>query len=186
MKKLVLSTIGLLVLAFALNLSAFAGEIEPNFAAYLETLSDNDFASAIIYLKDRPNIRAMDNALRVEKATMAVRHERVITALRQAAERSQPALLNYLSGIKGEGRVEGYTPYWIMNMIVVSATRVELERIAQRGDVEAIEGNFKATLISPIAPPYMGSPTLGIGVTLSLKAINADRVWNELGYTGYG
>ena len=74
MRKSVLTSVALFVLAIALNLSAFAGEIEPNFAAYLETLSDNDFASAIIYLKDRPNIGAMDNALRAEKATMAVRH----------------------------------------------------------------------------------------------------------------
>lgn len=186
MKRLLVTCVGLLVLMVGLNLPAFAGEIEPNFAAYLETLGDNDFASAIIYLKDRPNIKAMDNALRQEKATMAVRHERVITALRQAAERSQPALLNYLGAQKEKGAITGYTPYWIMNLVVVYATKAELERIAQRGDVEAIEGNFKATLISPVAPPYMGSPTLGIGVTLSLKAINADRVWNELGYTGYG
>jgi subtilisin family serine protease len=186
MKRLILMSIAILTLGIALNLSAFAGEIEPNFAAYLETLSDNDFASAIVYLRDRPNIKAMDNALRAEKVTMAVRHERVITALRQAAQRSQPALLNYLVAQKEKGAITGYTPYWIMNLVVVYATKAELERIAQRGDVEAIEGNFKATLIDPVTPPYMGSPALGIGVTLSLKAINADRVWYELGYTGYG
>ncbi|MGB2697593.1 MAG: S8 family serine peptidase [Candidatus Zixiibacteriota bacterium] len=186
MKRLILTSIAILTLGIALNLSAFAGEIEPNFAAYLETLGDNDFASAIVYLRDRPNIKAMDNALRAEKATMAVRHERVITALRQAAQRSQPALLNYLGAQKEKGAITGYTPYWIMNLVVVYATKAELERIAQRGDVEVIEGNFKATLIDPVTPPYMGSPTLGIGVTLSLKAINADRVWYELGYTGYG
>ena len=181
MKRLILTSIAILTLGIALNLSAFAGEIEPNFAAYLETLADNDFASAIIYLYDRPNLKAMDNALRAEKATMAVRHERVITALRGAAARSQPALLNYLGTQKEKGAITGYTPYWIMNLVVVYATKAELMRIAQRGDVEAIEGNFKATLIDPVTPPYMGSPTLGIGVTLSLKAINADRVWNELG-----
>jgi len=179
MKKLLLTSIALL----ALSLSAFAGEIEPNFAAYLENLSEGDFASAIIYLQDRPNIRALDQTLRVEKATMAVRHERVLTALKEASQRSQPALLNYLNVKKGQGAIEGYTPYWIMNLVVVSATKAELKRIAQRGDVEAIEGNFKPTLIEPF---YMGSAIAGIGVTKSLKAINADRVWNELGYTGAG
>lgn len=183
MKKLISTSIGLLALAIVFGLSAFAGEIEPNFASYLETLSDDDFASAIVYLQDRPNIKAMDQALRAERATMKVRHERVLTALKQAAQRSQPALLNYLD--KREATVEGYTPYWIMNLVVVSATKAEIYRIAQRPEVEAIEANFKPALIEPVAGPS-GPPVAGIGVTNSLKAINADRVWNELGITGYG
>ncbi|KPL04746.1 MAG: hypothetical protein AMJ73_03815 [candidate division Zixibacteria bacterium SM1_73] len=183
MKKLILTPIALFALAIALGFSASAGEIEPNFAAYLETLSDDDFASAIVYLQDRPNIKAMDQALRAETATMKVRHERVLTALKQAAQRSQPALLNYLD--TREATVEGYTPYWIMNLVVVSATKAELYQIAQRPEVEAIEANFKPALIEPVAGPS-GPPVAGIGVTNSLKAINADRVWNELGITGYG
>jgi subtilisin family serine protease len=183
MNKSLLALIAVFALAIAFGLSASAGEIEPNFAAYLETLSDADFASAIVYLQDRPNIEALDQALRAEGASMAVRHERVLTALKQAVERSQPTVLNYLSGGVQAGTVKGYTPYWIMNLVVVSATKAELQRIAQRPDVDAIEGNFRATLIEPA---YMGSPTAGIGVTNSLRAINADRVWYELGITGYG
>lgn len=185
MKKSLLGSMALFALAIAFSLSAFAGEIEPNFAAYLETLSDDDYASAIIYLQDRPNIKALDNALHVERASMAVRHERVLTALKEAAGRSQPSLLNYLGGGKAQGTVEGYTPYWIMNLVVVSATKTELQRIAQRPDVEAIEGNFKATLIEPVGGPS-GPPVAGIGVTKSLRAINADLVWYNLGITGYG
>ena len=179
MKKLILISIALI----AFGLTSFAGEIEPNFEAYLGTLSDDDFASAIVYLKDRPNIRALDYTLRAEKATMNVRHERVLNALQQAVDRSQPVLRGYLNGKIQSGTVEGYTPYWLMNLIVVSATKAELYRIADRPEVEAIEGNFDATLIEPVST---GSPALGIGVPLSLKAINADRVWNELGYTGAG
>ena len=181
MKKRILFS----VLLLAFGLSAFAGEIEPNFAAYLGTISDNDFASAIVYLNDRPNIRALDNALRTEGATMNVRHERVLNALQQAADRSQPTFLGYLNGKVQSGAVEGYTTYWIMNLVVVSATKAELHRIAERPDVEAIEGNFDALLIDPV-DVTTGSPIAGIGVTLSLKAINADRVWHELGYTGAG
>ncbi|KPJ66821.1 hypothetical protein AMJ44_07805, partial [candidate division WOR-1 bacterium DG_54_3] len=184
MKKLIFTSIGLLALAIVFGLSAFAGEIEPNFAAYLETLSDDDFASAIVYLQDHPNIKVLDQALHTERASMAVRHETVLTALKQAAERSQPTLLGYLSGAVSAATVEGYTPYWIMNLVVVSATKAELYRIAQRPEVDAIEGNFRATLIEPV--DVSNPPIAGIGVTNSLKAINADRVWNELGITGYG
>jgi len=186
MKKLLFSSIVLFVLALGLSLSTLAGEIEPKFAAYLETLSDDDFASAIVYLSDRPDIKALDQSLHAERATMQVRHEKVLNVLKQAAERSQPALVNYLSAGKGTGTVKGYTPYWIMNLVVVSATKAELYRIAQRPDVEAIEGNFKATLIDPVEGPFTGPPIAGIGVTNSLRAINADQVWHNLGITGYG
>jgi subtilisin family serine protease len=186
MKRLLPFKMLLLILTVPLCLAAFAGEIESNFAAYLETIGDDDFASAIIFLQDRPDIRALDVSLHAEKAPMAVRHEQVFDALTQAAERSQPALLSYLDVGKEAGTVRGYTPYWITNMVVVSATKSELRRIANRGDVEAIEANFRATMIEAAEKPYLGSPTLGIGVTNSLRAINADRVWYELGYTGAG
>jgi subtilisin family serine protease len=174
------------ILAVAFAVPASAGQIEERFAAYLETIGDDDFASAIVYLWDRPNIRALDDALHAEKAPMSVRHGQVLAALRQAAERSQPAVVSYLDAKKLDGTVAGYTPYWIMNLVVVSATKAELLRISQRADVEAIEGNFEAVLIDAVGEPYMGDPTAGIGVTNSLIAINADRVWHELGYTGAG
>ncbi|NIO27853.1 MAG: S8 family serine peptidase [Candidatus Latescibacteria bacterium] len=185
MKKLFSAFISF-ALIISFGLSAFAGEIETNFAAYLETLGDNDFASAIIYLQDRPDIRALDNVLRAEKATMAVRHERVLAALKEAADRSQPAFIAYLDARKAAGTVKGYTKYWIMNLVIVSATKAELKSIAALGDIEMIEGNFKATLIDKVGEAYTGNPAAGIGVTNSLIAINADRVWHELGYTGNG
>lgn len=174
------------ILAVAFTVTASAGEIEEKFAAYLETIGDDDFASAIIYLWDRPDIRTLDNALHAAKAPMQIRHERVLSELRQVAVRSQPDLLSYLDARKLEGKVAGYTPYWIMNLVVVSAIKAELKTMAQRTDVEAIEGNFRAALIEGVGEPYMGDPTAGIGVTNSLLAINANRVWHELGYTGAG
>lgn len=174
------------ILAVAFAAPASAGQIEERFAAYLETIGDDDFASAIVYLWDRPNIRALDDALHAEKAPMSVRHSQVLVALKQAAERSQPAFVSYLDAKKVDGTVAGYTPYWVMNLVVVSATRSALLNISKRADVEAIEGNFKAVLIEAVGEPYMGDPTAGIGVTNSLIAINADRVWHELGYTGAG
>jgi len=185
MKKPMLYSVAALLLIFSFSFSAFAGEIEPNFGAYLQTLSDNDFASAIVYLQDRADVKALDQALHVEQATMAVRHERVLTTLKDAASRSQPALLNYLDGAVTSSSVKGYTPYWIVNAVVISATKAELYRIADRPEVEAIEGNFDATLIEPVDGPST-PPVLGIGVTASLRAINADLVWYNLGITGYG
>jgi subtilisin family serine protease len=186
MKRTLLSLLASVVFTLVLGAVASAGVIEPHFAAYLETLGDNEFASAIVYLQDRPDIQALDEDLRIAGAPMTVRHAQVLGALQDAAQRSQPALLTYLGSRVGPGSVEGYTPYWIMNMVVVSATPPELKAIANRADVEAVEANFAASLISPVGDPISGNPLLGIGVTNSLKAINADRVWRDLGITGAG
>ena len=186
MKRLLALKLALVILTVPLCLAAFAGEIESNFAAYLETVGDDDFASAIIFLQDRPDIKALDATLHNDKAPMRVRHETVLGALTQAAGRSQPTLLSYLDTRVTAGTVKGYTPYWITNMVVVYATKAELGKIAQRGDVEAIEANFRATVIESAESSYLGASPLGLGATSGLRAINAPRVWHELGYTGEG
>jgi bacillopeptidase F len=182
MKNFLLTSLAL----FVVSSFAPAAEIERNFADYLETVGDDDFVSAIVYLQDQADIEALDFVLRSRSATMRERHETVLSALQETAQSSQPEILDYLEARKSAGSVQGYTPYWIMNLVVVSATKTELYRIAQREDVEALEKNFRATLIQEAGGPYMGSPALGIGVTNSLQAINADRVWHELGITGAG
>jgi subtilisin family serine protease len=165
-----------------------AGEIEENFREHLESLSQDELVSAIVILKDQAETEALNANLKVEKATRKERHQRVIAELQDVASRSQEEIVNYLEEKKNEGSVKGYTRYWIMNLIVVQATKEELERIAARSDVEIVEPNFKVSLIEPVgdrsSPPETRSR--GIGVTPGLKAINADRVWYELGITGSG
>jgi bacillopeptidase F len=165
-----------------------AGEIEKNFGEYLESLSPDELVSAIVIMADQADIKSLNATLKEERATRAERHQRVISALKAAASRSQGDMVDYLEAKKEEGLVKGYTQYWIMNLIVVQATRAELERIAARADVEIVEENFKVSLIEPVGD-RTGSvqiPSKGIGVTPGLRAINAPRVWHELGITGKG
>jgi bacillopeptidase F len=174
---------------FVLSVSTLtAGEIEKNFGEYLKTLPPDEFASAIVIMADQADIKTLNASLKEERATMKVRHQRVLSALKAAASRSQGDLVNYLEAKKKEGSVKGYTCYWIMNLIVVQATREELEKIAFRSDVEIMEENFKVSLIKPVGERTgpVQIPSKGIGVTPGLRAINADRVWHELGITGLG
>lgn len=175
--------------AFAMVLlpvCALAGTLAPGLSSHLDTIRRDEFASAIVHLQDQPDIRALDEALRARSAPMAERHRTVLASLKEAAARSQPALLGELDACVSRGTVRGFTPYWILNMVVVEATKAEILRLAQRDDVSLIEPNFRATLIEEAGGAYTGSPLLGIGVTNSLKAINAPRVWHELGITGAG
>lgn len=175
-------------LFFILTATSNAGEIDKNFGEYLKSLSPDELVSAIVIMSDQANIKTLNTSLKVERAPMKVRHQRVLSALQTAASKSQGDIVNYLEAKKGEGSVKGYTRYWIMNLIVVQAKRGELERIAARSDVEIVEENFRVSLIQPVGDrsKSVEIPTKGIGVTPGLRAINAPRVWHELGITGLG
>jgi subtilisin family serine protease len=186
-----ITIVAVFLLASPLFLSSsnlYAGEIEKNFKDYLMTLSADEFVSAIVIMADQADIKSLDADFKAKRATMRERHQRVISALQTSASRSQGDIINYLETRKGEGSVRGYTQYWIMNLIVVEATKEELERIAVRADVEIVEPNFTVSLIKPVgdrtAP--VQPPPKGIGVTPGLRAINAPQVWHELGITGLG
>ncbi|UCB52318.1 MAG: S8 family serine peptidase [Candidatus Zixiibacteriota bacterium] len=165
-----------------------AGEIERNFAEYLNTLSPDEFVSAIVIMADQADVKSLSAALKGERATRKERHRRVVSALKTAASRSQGNILDYLDLRIGQGTVKGYTPYWIMNLVVIQATINELETIAARPDVEIVESNFRAGLIEPVGdrtgPVIM--PDKGIGVPPGVRAVKADSVWYELGITGLG
>ncbi|MCJ7577582.1 MAG: S8 family serine peptidase [candidate division Zixibacteria bacterium] len=173
---------------FILVSTPTAGEIEKNFREYLKSLSPDEFAPAIVIMADQADIKALNASLKMEKATMKVRHQRVLSALQAAASRSQVNMVSYLEARKKEGSVKGYTRFWIMNLIVVQATRKELEKIAARSDVEIVEENFRVSLIEPVGErtKSVEIPSKGIGITPGLRAINAPRVWHELGITGLG
>jgi bacillopeptidase F len=165
---------------------ANSGELRPDLEGYLQTLSDDVQTSVIVHLDDQADIESLDKELNRVRATRQVRHERVIRALREVARRSQPALIDYLEGAKRRGHIAGFTPYWISNMIVVLASKSEIYRLLDRSDVDFIEPNFRYELIRPVTSGGGGPVTRGIGVTPGLQAINADRVWKELGITGAG
>lgn len=173
---------------FILVSTPTAGEIEKNFREYLKSLSPDEFVSAIVIMADQADIKTLNANLKQEKATMKARHQRVLSALQTAASESQGNIVSYLETKKREGSVKGYTRFWIMNLIVVQSTRKELEKIAARSDVEIVEENFKVSLIEPVGEraKSVEIPSKGIGVTPGLRAINAPRVWHELGITGLG
>jgi bacillopeptidase F len=166
--------------------NAISGELRSDLETHLQILPDDAQVSVIIHLYEQADIQSLDLEFDREKATRQVRHEQVMRALKEAAQRSQPALIEYLEKARRQGHITGFTPYWISNMIIVKATKSEINRLVNRYDVDFIEPNFEVELIRPVTSGSGGNETNGIGVTPGLKAINADRVWKELGITGAG
>ncbi len=180
-----------LVLCLSVASSALAGTISPGLQALLAEKNSTETVGVIVRMTEQAPIQEISEQLRQSKATRQQRHSVIISALKDATF-AQADLLKDLSTRQRDGSVAGFTSYWISNLVVVEATSLEIARIADRSDVEYVEINFKPQLIEPVsrrdAPAAMDqeSGSRSIGITNGLVALNANRVWYELGITGEG
>jgi len=182
MKKLLLP-----LLLLALAGSALAGTISQGLQAQLAGLKPDQPVKVLVVLKDQVDVPALDARLHAAKTTLALRHSTVVGALQQRAASTQKDLLASLGGLKAAGGVLGYTPHWIVNAVVVTATSSTIKQLASRPDVATIEADLVVESLEPVKPPRSKNPgDKGIGITPGLKAIQADRVWRELGIDGTG
>ncbi|MFN8547536.1 MAG: S8 family serine peptidase [Candidatus Eisenbacteria bacterium] len=168
---------------------AQAGRIHPALQEELSHLSLSQPASAILILEDQVDLEALKASLYSRHANRADWHREVVTALQDKAQSTQGSLVAELESRKAQGRVIGYTPYWIGNIVVVRADRATIEDLANRADVGQAEPNWQPELIKPMNPAVPqpgGDPTLAIGITPGLRAINADKVWYQLNVRGQG
>jgi subtilisin family serine protease len=170
---------------------AFAGEIHPALAERMDAATADEAIKVIVTMTEQAPIAELNQSLKQERATLDRRHREVILSLQDVA-RSQTALRSWLDAELTRGAVRGYTPHWIANLVVVSATPGAIAAIAARPDVAFVELDFKAELIAPVTMPSPNSDlgetggTRGIGVSPGVRALNAPQVWYELGITGAG
>lgn len=184
MRKLLLGAVTVTLLAA----SALAGGISPGLQQLLDETEDDQPVKAMIFLREQVDIEALNLELRHAKATRATRHNRVITELQGLAKATQGDLLATLDSEKSGGRVLGYTPHWLVNSVVVVATKDVLHELALRPDVDVIEPDLVVELIAPVSeePVPAEKATLGIGITPGVVNVGARRVWDELGIRGEG
>jgi len=179
---------GLPLLA-ALAAPATAGQLSETLADELRPLAADDFARALVVMEEQYPTQEVDARLRAERADLATRHETVVAGLRETAETTQRDLLAWLDAERAKGRVKDVRSLFVANIVFVEGQRSLLEELADRADAGTLYPNYPVELVQPIiAPTKPGedagrdSRTLGNG----LPAIQADRVWHELGVTGEG
>ncbi|RPH92286.1 hypothetical protein EHM69_13030, partial [candidate division KSB1 bacterium] len=182
----------LVILAFIFfTQTGFAAseKISPDLKLALDAAGENSYISVIILLQKQADIGALDQQLHDQRASRAHRHQVIVETLRETAEENQKDFLRYLDLKKISGGISGYTPYWIINAVVLHAKKSVLEEIARRTDVKKIDSNFAITLIHPVEPSVARSrETLDLnhGVPAGIRAIRAPEVWYEYGITGAG
>jgi subtilisin family serine protease len=168
--------------------SVLAGEIDPGLRDYIAAQTPEKPISALIFLSDQVDIDALNVSLTAQHARRANRHETVVVNLQQKARNTQGALIDHLDNLQRAGRVQNFRPFWIANVIQLSATGAELEQLARRPDVGTIYLNYEIELVDGDAVEASSSPPVsadGRTPEPGLVAIHAPEVW-ALGYTGEG
>ncbi|WP_327175115.1 S8 family serine peptidase [Streptomyces sp. NBC_01335] len=102
----------------------------------------------------------------------------VIAAKTAHADRSQKALRALL-----EEAGAHYTPYWITNTVEVTGDKALAEKIAARPEVASLDADTVIDL--PDTEPGTAEPRAD-GVEWNVSAINAPKVWDEVGTRGEG
>ncbi|MFQ6105272.1 MAG: S8 family serine peptidase, partial [Candidatus Glassbacteria bacterium] len=176
---------GALFLVLLFTTQTVAGVLDVRLEKRLQLMKPGEEITVIVMMKEQADIEAIDILMKAEKASRQLRHKMVVEELRDVALSTQSSILNYLYQKKNEGKVTGYTPHWIANLVVVLTGKEIIAELAQRDDVDIIYENPTVSLIEPVdVRPTVGDVTSGI--TPGVTAIKADSVWSELGVTGAG
>ena len=193
MKKLLLQVFRLSIVGLCgmgLTQPSLGAEFSPLLDAQLQNQT-SDLISAIVTLPSPIDIRMLDLKLHAERAKLAERHEKIITALTTNAEMTQPAFRVELEAAKTAGAVIGYTAYWVENLFVIQASKEFIEGLRPRGDVVAVSENFRGEALEPDffvnengRRPRQALDSLILAT--GIRASGAYRVNTELGITGQG
>ncbi len=111
-------------------------------------------------------------------ATRQAQGRAVVSALRETAAASQPAVSRYL-----DAQGADYRSYWVVNALAVTGRRALVEALAVRADVRAIASDrpFRVAL----EQPGTTAPSQAAGVEWNVGRVNAPALWAK-GYIGQG
>ena len=138
---------------------------------------------ALVILKDGVDIKALNQHLYAQKASLEERAHTVISTLKLKADMTQPYLIEFLKQ-KPASEVIQYKQFWVANIIMVEAIPSVLMELSRRDDVASMDLDTILDWDRPVssAPAPQYSPNSS---EPGLRAIKAHLMW-EIGYTGSG
>ena len=187
-----------LALAFYLSPPALAGQvIESSLELILRQAPPESVITVLVQPALEADISSVESDLLRGRAGRRERHRRIVQALKLRSEAAQAGLRDYLRTSQSAGRVSVYRPFWIANLIAVSAPAEEIRRIAARKDVAAVLEDRTVYLQADKrkkepgaadATSVAGQPGLaanGKYFNWALDTLHVRQLWKK-GYTGRG
>jgi subtilisin family serine protease len=173
-----------LLLVLCLVPVVWSGNITPPLASKMEGLASNATLEALVMFQSQADIPALNLQLKREHATLAERNRRVLEALHEAANQSQPSMVAYLDQLKSEGKIESYQMLWIANMFIVKATNDGIRTLAARNELADLYFSYPIENIAPV-DVRESDQSLIASHEMGLTRIHAPEAW-ALGFTGAG
>jgi len=176
---------------------ARAGTLTPDLAEQLEGAGPTDLARVIVMLPDQLDQPAFVAEMGATGATLHRRHVEAVTRLQALSSERQEALLERLQEGLMIDEVADYTPLWITNGVIVTATRREIESIARRADVDLVYPDYPISLIAPVGEPRAddsppaasattgAEPPATLAIEEGVSSTRAPELW-ALGFDGTG
>jgi subtilisin family serine protease len=160
-------------------------KVDPILSAQARIAADRP-TDVLVFLADQPDLKAAYTI-----SDWNARGTYVVETLKAHAARSQAALRADLDALG-----VAYTPLWVVNALLVQATAAEINTLAARPDIALLRANRVATwLPNPDQAQAELTTTLeqfasctadANHVCWNVRAVGADRVWNEFGVRGSG
>ncbi|MCB8968383.1 MAG: S8 family serine peptidase, partial [Ardenticatenaceae bacterium] len=162
-----------------------AQKIDSTLAAALAEAAPTEQLPVIVHLLEQADLSLRD----LPEATLA-RRVAVVERLQETAVSTQPALLQELDALAGNGRVSQIRPFWIVNAVAVHADSIAVQALATRADVAVITLDEAVPLVAPLHPSLPNwampaAPTNG-ETTWGVARIRAPYAWYGLGLDGSG
>lgn len=177
----------MLFMAFVIP-AAQAGDLDERLIQVMLESSPDEMIPAYLTMADQVNLEALKSNLKANHATLAHRHETVITQLQDKAATTQQDLLSFLDVEQQLGNVDSYRSMWIGNYVILTAKPAILEQIALRSDVEMVYYDAPVEMVNPNRE-YQTSERDDDSQIRSIEGglvdINAPMLWAE-GVTGEG
>lgn len=174
-----------MLLVFGVS-NSHAGDLAPDLQDKWSKSAPTDKVNAIFHLWERVDLRELDITLRGLRVTRQERHRIVIEELQRVARETQPALLADLEALRERDEIDGFTPYWITNCVVVKGELATLEELVKHPSIRWVEAVPVMELIEPVRRTEREERQSLDSSPPGVRAVHAPQVWYELGYTGVG
>ena len=162
---------------------AIQAKIAPALLEQLASASNHEQIPIIIMMQERADIERLDSEINGAGLGRDDRSEIVVTALKNVAATSQPALREQLEARRRAGEVADVRPFWLINALALRAAPAIVAEIAARPDVGQVLLDGYLELHRPEAEsPSAAAPDQA---EIGLLVVNAPALWS-LGYTGEG
>ncbi|HUU29561.1 MAG TPA: S8 family serine peptidase, partial [archaeon] len=174
---------------------AFAGKLSPVMEQVLSQAPPDSEITVLARPALEVEIYALKRELESIRASRAERHRRVMTGLKRRSAAAQAGLLSELEAERTAGRVREYKPFWITNLVAVTASVQAVRKLASSKEVGEILENKAIQFLcekkrKDSANSSSGRMSPETASTFkkfnwSLRQINAHKLW-EKGLTGKG